>query len=451
MVLALLPVIGIPLPLVSYGGSALLPSLVALGLLVGFARREPEAARALAAPRAAPARRPPGRRSADAGHSDPDARPPRRRWHRRPHLAPARDRRRPAPARPVVEITCLGTPRGLETRVVPEAGYPLELIPPVPLPRRPTPTCCGSRAGCAARSRRRWRSSTGSGRTWWSATAATSRCRPTSPRARRKLPLVVHEQNALPGLANKAGARIADRVAVSFPDTAAAAAEYVGLPIRRMICQPRPGRAARRGPRVLRPRPRPPDAAGHRRLAGRPQHQPGRLRRRPGARRRRRPGAARRRAQGRGGARRPPARRTSWCRFVDRMDLAYAAADLVVCRAGASSVTEAAAARAAGDLRAAPDRQRRAGAQRPSRRRGRGRGDGPGRRSTVAVTRAQRVSVRFGTPARGMSLVPMRANSAGRSSSAAAAATGDDRAADADRLQELLREDDQREPWPPRR
>jgi cell division protein FtsW len=47
MVLALLPVIGIPLPLVSYGGSALVPSLVALGLLVGFARREPEAAAAL--------------------------------------------------------------------------------------------------------------------------------------------------------------------------------------------------------------------------------------------------------------------------------------------------------------------------------------------------------------------------------------------------------------------
>ncbi len=49
MVLALLPVIGIPLPLVSYGGSSLVPSLAALGLLVGFARREPEAARALAA------------------------------------------------------------------------------------------------------------------------------------------------------------------------------------------------------------------------------------------------------------------------------------------------------------------------------------------------------------------------------------------------------------------
>ncbi len=47
MVLALLPVIGIPLPLVSYGGSALVPTLVALGLLVGFARNEPEAAQAL--------------------------------------------------------------------------------------------------------------------------------------------------------------------------------------------------------------------------------------------------------------------------------------------------------------------------------------------------------------------------------------------------------------------
>jgi cell division protein FtsW len=49
MVLSVLPVIGIPLPLVSYGGSALLPSLIALGILIGFARREPGAAAALAA------------------------------------------------------------------------------------------------------------------------------------------------------------------------------------------------------------------------------------------------------------------------------------------------------------------------------------------------------------------------------------------------------------------
>lgn len=51
MVLAVLPVIGIPLPLISYGGSALVPSLVALGMIIGFARREPAAAAALAARR----------------------------------------------------------------------------------------------------------------------------------------------------------------------------------------------------------------------------------------------------------------------------------------------------------------------------------------------------------------------------------------------------------------
>lgn len=50
--------------------------------------------------------------------------------------------------------------------------------------------------------------------------------------------------------------------------------------------------------------------------------------------------------------------------FIDRMDLAYAAADLVVCRAGANSVTEAAAVGLPAIFGAAADRQRRAGATR---------------------------------------------------------------------------------------
>lgn len=49
MVLAMLPVIGLPLPLVSYGGSGLVPTLIALGLLVSFARHEPGAQAALQA------------------------------------------------------------------------------------------------------------------------------------------------------------------------------------------------------------------------------------------------------------------------------------------------------------------------------------------------------------------------------------------------------------------
>ena len=48
-VLGVLPITGIPLPLVSYGGSALLPVMVALGMLLSFARREPGAQAALAA------------------------------------------------------------------------------------------------------------------------------------------------------------------------------------------------------------------------------------------------------------------------------------------------------------------------------------------------------------------------------------------------------------------
>ncbi|WEV28313.1 putative lipid II flippase FtsW [Streptomyces sp. 71268] len=47
-VLGLLPIAGVPLPLFSYGGSALLPTMFAIGLLIAFARAEPGARAALA-------------------------------------------------------------------------------------------------------------------------------------------------------------------------------------------------------------------------------------------------------------------------------------------------------------------------------------------------------------------------------------------------------------------
>lgn len=46
-VLGLLPITGVPLPLVSYGGSSLLPILAAVGMLLAFARQEPAARTAL--------------------------------------------------------------------------------------------------------------------------------------------------------------------------------------------------------------------------------------------------------------------------------------------------------------------------------------------------------------------------------------------------------------------
>ncbi|MFI6702092.1 putative lipid II flippase FtsW [Streptomyces sp. NPDC050509] len=47
-VLGLLPIAGVPLPLFSYGGSALLPAMFAVGLLIAFAREDPAAKAALA-------------------------------------------------------------------------------------------------------------------------------------------------------------------------------------------------------------------------------------------------------------------------------------------------------------------------------------------------------------------------------------------------------------------
>ena len=243
---------------------------------------------------------------------------------------------------PDVEITCLGTPRGLENRVVPEAGYPLELIPPVPLPRKPgadllrVPTRLRGAVRATYDVLDRVRPDVVVGYGGYVSMPVYLAAR------RRSLPVVVHEQNALPGLANKVGARIARRVVVSFPDTPLPKAEYVGLPIRRMISTL--DRAALRS-----------EARAHFGLdADRPTllvtggSQ--------GARRLNQSVAGSALALAAAGVQvlhvvgpqgeaNPVSTDVPYVTvpFVDRMDLAYAAADLVVCRAGASSVTEAAA------------------------------------------------------------------------------------------------------------
>ena len=110
----------------------------------------------------------------------------------------------------------------------------------------------------------------------------------------------------------------------------------------------RPARAACGGPRLLRARPRPAHARRHRRVPGRLEAQPRgdpRLRR---ARHRWCAGAPRdRRARARrtrnGSSRSETGTPYLVLPFVDRMDYALAAADLMVCRAGANSVVEAAA------------------------------------------------------------------------------------------------------------
>jgi len=244
---------------------------------------------------------------------------------------------------PDTEVTCLGTPRGLETRVVPEAGYPLELIPPVPLPRKPNadffrvPGRLKTAVADTMAVFDRVKPDVVVGYGGYVSMPAYLAAR------RRKLPLVVHEGNALPGIANKAGARIATRVAVSFPDTPLPKAEYVGLPIRRMISTL--DRAALR------------DEA--RKFFGLDPDRPTLLVTggSQGARNLNNAVSGAARALGaagvqvlhvvgpKGSAEPDVAGDAPYIvvNYVDRMDFAYAAADLVVCRAGANSVTEAAA------------------------------------------------------------------------------------------------------------
>lgn len=152
--------------------------------------------------------------------------------HTSPLLATADALRR---REPEIVITALGTARGTETRVVPEAGYPLELVPPVPLPRRPgvellrTPgRLCGA-LGAALEILDRVQPDVVVGFGGYVSVPAYLAAR------RRRLPLVVHEGNALPGIANKLGARFTSHVATSFPDTDLPHAHYIGLPVRRMI------------------------------------------------------------------------------------------------------------------------------------------------------------------------------------------------------------------------
>jgi len=259
--------------------------------------------------------------------------------HTSPLLATADALRRLDPA---TEVTCLGTPRGLENTVVPAAGYPLELVPPVPLPRKvgaelfrvPTNLRAAVRAAHEVFDRVQPDVVVGYG--GYVSMPAYLAAR------KRKLPVVVHEQNALPGLANKVGARVAARVAVSFPQTRLPNAEYVGLPIRRMIStlDRTALRSEARAFFGLDPdRPTLVVTGGSQ-----------------GARRLNESVTAAAPALAEAGVQVlhavgpknevvPPETGVPYLvlNYVDRMDYALAAADLMVCRSGASSVTEAAA------------------------------------------------------------------------------------------------------------
>ncbi|MFC5679017.1 undecaprenyldiphospho-muramoylpentapeptide beta-N-acetylglucosaminyltransferase [Aeromicrobium endophyticum] len=242
------------------------------------------------------------------------------------------------------DITCLGTPRGLEVTLIPQAGYPLELVPPVPLPRRPgkamvqVPGRLTAAVKATGEVVDRVRPDVIVGFGGYVSVPAYLVAR------RRGIPLVVHEGNAIPGIANKLGARFTRHVATSFPDTDLRHGRFIGLPIRREIS--RLDRAALRAeareffgldpdrPTLL--------VTGGSQGARRINHAVS-----AAARDLADAGVQVLHAAGRPDevALNPRAGDPPYVvvPFIDRMDLAYAAADLIVCRAGANTVTEVAA------------------------------------------------------------------------------------------------------------
>lgn len=243
---------------------------------------------------------------------------------------------------PGTRVTVLGTAEGLESRLVPEAGYALSVVPRVPMPRRPSaelgrlPGRLRAAVAAASAAIQDNAAQVVVGFGGYVATPAYLAAR------RLGVPVVVHEANARPGLANRLGARITPWVAVTFPGTPLRGAQVLGMPLRRQITTL--DRVALRAPAraALGLDPWAPallvtggslgaqrlnltlgQAAGELAVAGvQVLHVAGRgksvdLTARPS------------------GA--PPYRVVE---YLDRMDLAYAAVDAVICRAGAGTVSE---------------------------------------------------------------------------------------------------------------
>lgn len=243
---------------------------------------------------------------------------------------------------PLTRIVALGTAEGLEAQLVPAHGYELAVVPKVPLPRRLSADLVRLpvrlRAAVAAARGVIGEADVVVGFGGYVSTPAYLAAR------RSHVPIVVHEANARPGFANRLGARLTRYVAVATAGTSLPRARHLGMPLRREITTL--DRAARRAEarrafgldtdrRTLL-------VTGGSLGAQRLNETIGRLA----------PELAAADVQvlhiagagksvagvesGTGVAAAPYV----VVPFVDRMELAFAAADLVVCRAGANTVAE---------------------------------------------------------------------------------------------------------------
>ncbi|WP_156163522.1 UDP-N-acetylglucosamine--N-acetylmuramyl-(pentapeptide) pyrophosphoryl-undecaprenol N-acetylglucosamine transferase [Demequina subtropica] len=130
------------------------------------------------------------------------------------------------------DVSAVGTPDGLETELVPRAGLDLIEIEKVPFPRRPDaaalrfPARLRAAVKASEQAIDRVRADAVVGFGGYVSTPVYLAAR------RRGLPIIVHEANAKPGIANRLGARLTSHVAVTFPGTPLPHAVVTGLPLR---------------------------------------------------------------------------------------------------------------------------------------------------------------------------------------------------------------------------
>ena len=135
------------------------------------------------------------------------------------------------------KVFVLGTSSGLEARLVPDAGLPLLIIEKIPFPRKPDLKVLvfPFRFLAAVRKVKGYIKQhnidvvVGFGG-YVSAPAYLAA-------KHAKIPLVIHEGNALPGIANKFGNRFASAAGKAFRSSDLTNSEFVGMPIRTAITQ----------------------------------------------------------------------------------------------------------------------------------------------------------------------------------------------------------------------
>lgn len=134
------------------------------------------------------------------------------------------------------DVHFIGSERGLEAHAVPAAGFEIDLLPGRGLKRSLRPSALLDNVGAVV----------GAVRAFGRAFRAVGRLRPRvvlgvggyaslpciAAARLRRVPAVVHEQNAAPGLANRWGVRLGAHAAVSLPGTPLRHAVVTGNPVR---------------------------------------------------------------------------------------------------------------------------------------------------------------------------------------------------------------------------